>query len=408
MITVAEARELAAKRLRKQLSTWAGESVCGGVSAPVFELGLRPPTEKEVLRDQSAAEVWARSWRAAEVDAGAGEAARGFTIEWESRSWRAVGRQEIPVRMRITSPDELADFAGGDAAREWTRLSARVAEIDRRWGGSADEANAAVDDEVAGASAFIRVVRAQAKPIFALDDADFATLLDVVDWLAANPLGSMRPRQLPIRGVDSKWFGHHRSLVTALLGLANACTRLNILDAEATVRLRILDESMRPGGLRDVLAPVDQLARLPLSPHSVLVFENLESVMALPNLPGVVAVHGSGYAVDAVARIPWLTSAKVLYWGDLDSHGFAILGRLRSHVPAVRSILMDEDTLLAHRDLWVTEPKPFTGTVNGLTGSERRVLGRLRTEGNVRLEQERIPWSHALTVISALAGRPVR
>lgn len=115
------------------------------------------------------------------------------------------------------------------------------------------------------------------------------------------------------------------------------------------------------------------------------------------------AVHGSGYAVDGVARLDWIDGARVIYWGDLDSHGFAILNRLRSHLPEVESVLMDEATLLAHQDLWVPEPKPSTGTFAHLTGTEARALERLRAEGNVRLEQERIPWDTALNRLRTAA-----
>ena len=44
--------------------------------------------------------------------------------------------------------------------------------------------------------------------------------------------------------------------------------------------------------------------------------------------------------------------------GDIDTHGFAILDRLRAWLPQTRSVLMDRDTLLAHRDRWVTEDRP--------------------------------------------------
>ena len=115
-------------------------------------------------------------------------------------------------------------------------------------------------------------------------------------------------------------------------------------------------------------------------------------------------IHGGGYSVDLLARLPWLHASRVVYWGDLDSHGFAILAKFRQQVPGAVSILMDVETLIAHRDLWVKEPKPHTGSVVGLTSSEESALARVRAEGNVRLEQERIPWKYAL---AAIAPRPL-
>ncbi|NOR71388.1 MAG: hypothetical protein GQ532_17115, partial [Methylomarinum sp.] len=43
------------------------------------------------------------------------------------------------------------------------------------------------------------------------------------------------------------------------------------------------------------------------------------------------------------------------YWGDLDTHGFAILSRLRHYYPQVKSILMDEKTLEQFAHLSVYE-----------------------------------------------------
>lgn len=58
--------------------------------------------------------------------------------------------------------------------------------------------------------------------------------------------------------------------------------------------------------------------------------------------------------------------------------------------------LMDFDTLLDHRSLWVEEPQPYVGpTLERLTALERIAFDGLvdGTWGTgVRLEQERLPW----------------
>ena len=66
---------------------------------------------------------------------------------------------------------------------------------------------------------------------------------------------------------------------------------------------------------------------------------------------------------------------------------------------------MDEATLLLFRDLWVPEPKAAGGTYPSLTAEELGALSRIRSEGNVRLEQERIEWNHALARLLALAAK---
>ena len=56
-------------------------------------------------------------------------------------------------------------------------------------------------------------------------------------------------------------------------------------------------------------------------------------------------------------NIDWLQSVSVVYWGDIDTYGLAILARARRVLRgSVQSVAMDEATLLAHRELWTHEP----------------------------------------------------
>ncbi|MDJ0401528.1 DUF2220 domain-containing protein [Rhodococcus rhodochrous] len=154
---------------------------------------------------------------------------------------------------------------------------------------------------------------------------------------------------------------------------------------------------------RHFATPLDELAELPLHPERVLVLENKEGLHALPDLPRTVAVHGSGYAVHELTALPWIAGSDVVYWGDLDTHGFAILDRFRAHFPEVRSFLMDPPTLDAWSVLAVPETSPSSYVPTRLTHSEAEVFTRLREEG-LRLEQERIPWPHVMAELARTFG----
>ena len=405
MITVAEARVAAAKRLRSRSGDWAGLLVSSGTVDEGFALGLKSPTEAQVLADRAAVLTWVGDWRAV-------DGAHGATVDWEHRAWSRVGGQTVPVRLRLADPAALARFAGGEAATAWRSLAERARQLRERFlrGGESDcSGDHGLGDGLA------QVLRRHRAAIAGLDEAGFAQVLEAAAWLAAHPGGRMRPRQMPLRGVDSKWFARHRSLVSALHTVLTGGRVLDILDPEDRVRIRILgsgsvadmsgvvggdavtvEGTAALAGLTDLAAPLEQIAGLPLRPRLVLVSENLESMLALPGWDGVIAVHGSGYAVSVLERVEWLRDVPILYWGDLDSHGFAILHRLRRHLPQVTSVLMDEQTLVDHRDLWVREEKPHRGDFDTLTGQEKRALARVRAEGDARLEQERIPWEVAL------------
>lgn len=367
----------ARKRVDRDLRDWAA---FGGADAE-FTVPLNPPTERTVLADTGAAIAWSREWR--DVDG----------VEWATRQWPSVGAQRVPERVVLRGAEAIAAFAGRTEARAWRVLDDRASRLREAF------LDRAVD-EAQGAAlslALAAAIRTHGRTILGLDEADFIRLVDVVLWFAAHPASGWRIRQLPIRGIDTKWLARHRAVVTGLHFVVTERTSLGLTASPNLVRVRILDPRMRPGGLCDISAPAEELAGLGIQPENVFVFENLESVLAMPDLPDAVVIHGAGYGVDDRLRnIPWALNGRVRYWGDLDSHGFAILNQLRSLCPDAQSVLMDEATLLAFRDLWVPEPDPAMGTFGLLTDAEQSTLDRVRAEGNVRMEQERITWRYAL------------
>lgn len=165
--------------------------------------------------------------------------------------------------------------------------------------------------------------------------------------------------------------------------------------------MRVLDQALRTrlGGVGDITAPMEDLARIKLSASHVLIVENLQTGLAMSDMPGAVVFMRLGYNVGVLARFPWLARAKCIYWGDLDTHGFAILHRARSYIPELQSVLMDEDTLLRHRALWVDEKEQHPAAeLTLLTAAEQVVYEGLKQQRwgqNVRLEQERIAWDVA-------------
>ncbi|MBK6764721.1 MAG: DUF2220 domain-containing protein [Micrococcales bacterium] len=97
----------------------------------------------------------------------------------------------------------------------------------------------------------------------------------------------------------------------------------------------------------------------PVSPaHTVFVTENLTNFLAFPPAPDALVVFGAGN--EAPELLAGLSARRVVYTGDLDTHGLAILDRFRAHLPHTQSILMDLATLQAHREMWVSEKTQIT------------------------------------------------
>jgi hypothetical protein len=257
------------------------------------------------------------------------------------------------------------------------------------------------------------------RPLLALEHAlDWERILPVLYWFRDHPRPGLYLRQLEIRGVDTKFIETHRGLLGQLLDLVVPSSSIDAAFSGASefegryglrsrpvlVRFRILDPVLRIHGLSDLTVPVDDLRSLEIRADRVFVTENEVNGLAFPEVPGGVVLFGLGYGIERLADLPWLAERRLHYWGDLDTHGFAILSRFRQAFPRAASLLMDRQTLMEHRSLWVRESEPFLADLPGLTEAEQAVFDDLRTDRlgrGVRLEQERIGFGW---VSAALRG----
>ena len=377
-------RERLETRFQRQRNAWLK-----GEGAWPLSLPLGVPSEAQAREHPHWITRWIDTWH---DWPGPGE------VQWVGRRWARLGRQRLPHSIHFASADEVAAFIGKDA--QWRQARARLSRVGERWPVLTDTA-------------------ARSWAVLAeWPDDDFERLVKLLAWLEANPASGLLPRQLPVPGVHSKWLEGHRRLVMRWLGVIRQCeTRGVTLERLAglrtppeRLRLRILDPALRRhlAGLADIEARVEEIGAWSLPVRRVFIVENLQTGLAFGDLPGTVVFMQQGYAVDLFGAIPWLASVPVFYWGDLDTHGFAILDRLRVHLPEARSLLMDETTLLGHRALWTRENKPYGGaSLTHLTEAESRLFANLRSGRwgqGVRLEQERIAWPWAWENIVACVG----
>ena len=262
------------------------------------------------------------------------------------------------------------------------------------------------------------------KPMRLLDHAEkWERLLAVLLWMRKNPRPEIYVRQMDLTGVDTKFIECCEGILTELFramtvgaettiepigeGRKSFEARFGFLSKPTLIRFRILDPRMHIQGFSDLSAPLSEVASLSLPVKRVFITENDINGLAFPPLCGSLVLFGLGYGIETLSAIPWLHKVEILYWGDIDTHGFAILDRLRIAFPECRSILMDRETLVAHRDLWVEERSPARAALVRLTPEENSVYEDLmlnRIQNNLRLEQERIGFKwveNALTAWSA-------
>ena len=261
------------------------------------------------------------------------------------------------------------------------------------------------------------------KPLRALELAgDWEHLLDIVGWLQDHPRPGVHLRQVEVAGVHTKFVEAHRGTLGELLdvamppeyvdrhatGVAGFARRYGFLEKPERIRFRILDRkhSLLPvANDQDVTLDADSFAALGTGVSTVFVTENEINFLAFPPVDDGMVIFGSGYGFETLGRVRWLARCRLYHWGDIDTHGFAILDELRSHFSHARSFLMDHDTFLAFRPLWGTEAARTDRELSRLTPDERALYDDLRYDRlgpALRLEQERIGFGWVKEALAKL------
>lgn len=354
-----------------------------------LKINLNVPTEQEALRQVGNVRQWVDAWR---------HWTYSGSVAWRVRQWSRLGHNEVPESITFAGPSEIATIVG--KKDEWTQVRTRAIELVSRW--------PQLRCEVA------RLFQALADS----PEAEFQRVILLLSWLEENPNSQVYPRQVPVAGLDSKWIEKNQPalkiIVPALRGegvngspsaygdFYEAC---GLRSLPRLMRVRLLDAQLRSqvGGLGDIQSPLEQIVSLRVTPRVVFIVENLQTGLAFTDFPGGLVLMGLGYSVECLGSISWLHGARCLYWGDLDTHGLAILNRARSYVPDLESVLMDEETLLQSKELWGEEKNQHAAEdLALLKPHEREVyrgLKQNRWGQNVRLEQERIAWDRAWDVL---------
>jgi hypothetical protein len=369
----------------------------GGKPLFPMELSLKRPAAREVAEQFGAVMSWAEALRRGSRKA----RGRGYSLRWQQVGNRIQGTNELPVAARIESESDALYLLREEAAV-------------RRFDGVA-EATLERFPELAD--------WLERRSMRALEHAnEWPAILDVLDYFRRHPRPGVYLRQLDIPGVDTKFIEARRRLIAELLdavlapesvdptltGAAHFAKRYGLRTEPVLIRFRLLDPTIDLHGMTDISLPVEEFARLAPPVSRIFVTENRVNGLAMPECPESLVVFGLGYGVDRLADVPWLAGCPLWYWGDIDTHGFGILDRLRRVLPHARSLMMDRDTLLTHRPLWVSEPAEhrYLGEPDRLTSPERALFEDLRDDRlgeRVRLEQERIGYSFVKREVAATA-----
>ncbi len=347
-----------------------------------LSIPIRGPSASQIGERLAEARQWAAQWA---------EAARGpLRVEYKQVGGRYFGANSIPCRAWLDGYDEA-----------WALLK--------------------VGPDVCRLTELIEAARGTrlvpwltGHPIRALRLAGvWDELLATVRWIEERQTPGMYLRQVDVPGVDTKFIERHKGVLTELLDAQLNLTRVETAASDFTARYGFLRKPgyarfRVAGGFRGFSELSVRTNEFPAAPDGIsraYVIENEITYLAFPVPAASIVILGGGYAVPVLEPLSWLAGLDVVYWGDLDTHGFAILDRLRQHLPHARSMLMDRATLLGHREHWTTEPSPTAAALSRLDRAESALCADLISNAyapSVRLEQERIRFSTVEEAVASL------
>jgi hypothetical protein len=363
-----------------------------------MRIPLCGPTAAELSILFDLARVWVQQFKCT-------AAIQPFRIEWVQINHRILGQNNLPVALHFDSLLQIIRFLGKTKEYELiTQLSQELLV------------------SFPPLKSWLRKY-----PLTALELAPvWKRMICVTLWMVSNPRPGVYIRQLSLADVDTKFIESYKKQLgewfDILLcpsdidldssGVKGFEQRYGFLAKPSLVRLRFLDDSYCCNGFSDLTVRADEFCKTVLDIDTVFVTENDINGLAFPAVKRGIVLFGRGYCFDSIADAQWLNGKKIFYWGDIDTHGFTILNQFRKIFPHTESILMDLQTLTAHKKSWVTESSPNNAVLENLTQAELSLYNDLRSNrfGNsLRLEQEFIQFDllkHKLNEISQKSFEP--
>lgn len=311
----------------------------------------------------------------------------GFTIDYQTIKTKSIGTQSLPTIIYFDSEKDFLKFLGKEKEvdifiNDWKLVHSHFPEL-KDW-----------------------IIKNPTKII--QHQGKWESILKVCNYFKICPKPNLYIRELPAN-VHTKFIESNQSILAELLNIIilnhvnhnekEFEKRFNLKFREPLVRFKILDKQISENffsGLDDISITISQFESLKLPLKQVLIVENkinlLTIALTLPAMKNTIVIFGQGNAVTNIQNAKWLNDIIILYWGDIDVHGFEMLSRIRKHFNHTKSILMDKTTFHKYFENDTAKPTTDKTTLN-LTENERELYNLVKTN-NWRLEQEKIPFSY--------------
>ncbi len=232
------------------------------------------------------------------------------------------------------------------------------------------------------------------------DSEEVIRACQLAEQLSPDIAGGAPLRALAFAGTDSKFFERHRKFIIKLLdvrfsGEASRVGLETFLGAskdEHWISVVDLDGDLLPFAQQKIR--VTELQQRGLPDAQLLIVENVQVTQMLPHLPKTLAVLGAGLDL-AWLSAAWTAERRIVYWGDMDTWGLAMLARARHYRSDIEAVLMDANHFHAHQEKAVPERTLADSYIADvwmhLTPCEQVFYQQLKNTARGRLEQEFLP-----------------
>ena len=289
-------------------------------------------------------------------------------VVFKEINYKSIGTQKVFVGIQFESFDDLLEFIG--KKREFLRFE-RLLYKDK------------------DLFKFLKQ-----NPKILLENIDiWDKVLEVKEFFVNNPRPNIYIRELPVIGIDSKFIEKNKKVLDKILSqVCEYDESVKSISKEwgferkyflkhPKNRIRIKNKEWD-----DIEINVEDLKKF--KEKRLFIIENLYTYLAFPVLDDYLVVFGRGFNASVLKGLDY----EVVYWGDIDKAGFAILSMVRNFAKT-KSFLMDIDTFKKFSFLSVEDNEKDYSNLN-LTESELKCYNYIKSD-NKRLEQERIPFEYA-------------
>lgn len=314
----------------------------------------------------------------------------GYSIDFQQVKTKYLGIQDLPISIYFETAKDVLQFLS--KKEEYNKLKENIQHIRAHF--------PELEHWLLEAKNIKKIIEHQ---------EIWEDLLKVCSYFKNNPKPNLYVRELPIK-VHTKFIEQHQGILKELLNILieghiqkeekRFEKRFSLKYAEPVIRFKLLDQGIADAffsGINDLSIPLSQFEKLALPIQKVIIVENktsLYTALTLPNMKGTMAVFGGGFGVVDLKHVSWFRQLTLLYWGDIDVHGFEILSQFREIFSHTQSMLMDQTTF----DLFFEndQGKPSKSKLTLYLNEEENMLYHRLKEKNMRLEQEKIPLDYVL------------